>query len=176
MKLNKTLLFFALGFLIINIFFLKNSETLNGGRAMIYIFIFPLFWILTLITVGILAYRNRKEWFNKEMKISTIILLILCSPLSFLGFSSLTRPEMHLIGTGYNPRNGITIKSETWNYNSGQTAIRKFWKLDTENWSIYDDSEYKKDSTWIYFNKEGDTLKIEKYKNDQLIEKKEFKK
>ncbi len=135
MKLNKTLLIIAIGFLIINVLFFKNSETLNGGRAMIYIIIFPLFWIVTLITVGILAYRNRKEWFNKEMKISTILFMILCTPLSIWGFSALTKPEIQLSGTGYNQRNGITIKSETWNYNSGETAIRKFWKLDSENWT-----------------------------------------
>ena len=159
MKLNKTLLIIVIGFLIINLFFFKNSETLNGGRAMIYIIFFPLFWIGTLIAVGILAYRNRKEWFSKEMKISTIIFLILCIPLSIWGFSDLTRPEIRLIGKGYNPRNGITIKTETWNYNSGQTAIRKFWKLETEKWTGYDESEYKKDSIWVYYDKKGDTFK-----------------
>ncbi|TXD72141.1 hypothetical protein [Aequorivita antarctica] len=174
--MNKTLTIIAIGFLIINLFFFKNAETLNGGRAMIYIFIFPLFWILTLITVGILAYKNRKEWFSNEMKVSTIILLILCTPLSIWGFSSLARPEMELSGTSYNPRNGIIIKSETWNYNSGQTSVTKFWKLDTENWTGYDDSEYKKDSIWVYYDKKGDTLRIEKYKNDQLVENKEMKK
>ncbi|WP_282124725.1 hypothetical protein [Algibacter mikhailovii] len=176
MKLNKTLLFIAIGFLIINVFFFKNAETLNGGRAMIYIFIFPLFWIATLITVGILAYKNRKEWFSKEMKISTIFFMILCTPISIWGFSSLTRLEIELIGTGYNPKNGITIKSETWNYNSGQTAIIKFWKIDTENWASNDEKDFKKDSVWVYLDKKGDTLKIEKYKNDQLIERTEYKK
>ncbi len=176
MKLNKTLLIIAIGFLIINVLFFKNSETLNGGRAMIYIIIFPLFWIVTLITVGILAYRNRKEWFNKEMKISTILFMILCTPLSIWGFSALTKPEIQLSGTGYNQRNGITIKSETWNYNSGETAIRKFWKLDSENWTNSTENDYKKDSLWVYFDKKGDTLKVEKYNNDQLIEKTEYKK
>ena len=176
MKVNKTLLIIAIGFLIINVFFFKNSETLNGGRAMIYIIVFPLFWIVTLMTVGILAYRNRKEWFSKEMKISTILFMILCTPLSIWGFSALIRPEIQLSGTGYNPRNGITIKSETWNYNSGQTAIRKFWKLDSENWTNSAENDYKKDSLWVYFDKNGDTLKVEKYNNDQLIEKTEFKK
>ncbi len=176
MKLNKTLLLIAIGFLIINLFFFKNSETLNGGRAMIYIIIFPLFWVTTLIIVGILAYRNRKEWFNKEMKISTIVFLILCTPLSIWGFSALTRPEIQLSGTGYNPRNGITIKTETWNYSSGQTAVTKFWKLDTENWTSSDENQFKKDSIWVYYDKTGDTLKIEKYKNDQFVEKIEMKK
>ena len=176
MKLNKKLLIIAICFLIINMFFFKNTETLNGGKAMIYLFIFPLFWIATLITVGILSYKNRKEWFSKEMKISTIVFLILCTPLSIWGYSALTRSEIQLVGTGYNPRNGVTIKTETWNYNSGQTAVTKFWKLDTENWTSYDESEYKKDSIWVYYDKKGDTLRIEKYENDQLIEKIETKK
>jgi|TARA_B110000027_G_C16092247_1_gene289025 hypothetical protein len=176
MKWNKTLSIIALFFLIINFLFTKNAETLNGGRAMIYIFIFPLFWIGTLITVGVLAYKKRKKWFSSELRISTIILLALCSPLSILGFSYLTKPEIYLSGTGYNPKNGITIKTETWNYNSGKTSVRKFWKINTENYSGYEENEYKKDSIWIYYNKNGDTLKIEKYKNDKLIEIKETKK
>ncbi len=176
MKLNKTLLIIAIVFLIINLFFFKNSETLNAGRAMIYIIIFPLFWVATLITVRILAFKNRKEWFSKEMKISTIAFLILCTPLSIWGFSALTRPEMQLIGTSYNPRNGITIKTETWNYNSGQTAVTKFWKIDTENWTSTTENDFKKDSVWIYLDKKGDTLRIEKYKNDQLVERTEYKK
>ncbi|WP_373060431.1 hypothetical protein [Zunongwangia sp. H14] len=171
MKLNKTLTFIAIGFLIINLLFFRNLETLNGGRAMIYVFIFPLFWIATLITVGFLAYRNRREWFSNKMKVSTIILLILCTPLSVWAVSSLARPEIHLGGTGYNPIKGITIKSETWNYNSGQIAVTKFWKLNTD-----DNSGYKKDSIWVYYDKKGDTVKIEKYKNDQLIESTGMKK
>ncbi|WP_143185698.1 hypothetical protein [Psychroflexus salarius] len=149
---------------------------MNGGRAMIYIIIFPVFWIATLVTVGILAYRNRKKWFNKKMRISTIVFLILCTPLSIWGFSALTRPEIQLSGTGYNPTNGITIKTETWIYNSGQTAVRKFWKLDKVNSTNSEESEYKKDSIWVYFDKKGDTLKVEKYKNDKLIETTELKK
>ena len=171
MKWNRTLTYFAIGFLLINFFFSKNIETLHGGRAMIYIFIYPIFWVLTLITVGILTYKNRKKWLSKEMKISTGILLIFCSPIAILTFSALARPEIQLSGTGYNPKNGITIKTETWNYNSGQTAIRKFWKLDSENWTGYSENEYLKDSIWIYYSKEGDILKTEKYKNNELIEK-----
>ena len=170
MKWNKTLTYFAIGFLLINFLFSENMETLNGGKAMIYIFIYPLFWILTLIIVGVLTYKNRKKWLNKEMKISTIILLICCSPISILIFSTLTKPEIQLSGTGYNPKNGITIKTETWNYNSGQTAIRKFWKINSENWTGYSENEYLKDSIWTYYTKEGEILKTEKYKNNELIE------
>ena len=143
---------------------------------MIYLVILPLFWITTLITVVILAYKNRKEWFEKGMKTSTIILLLLCTPLSIWGISSLTRPEIEWSSTAYHPKNGVTIKSETWNYRSGQTAIIKFWKLDTESGISSNEKDYKKDSLWVYFDKNGDTLKIEKYKNDQLIEKIEGKK
>jgi|SRR5690554_1118976 len=88
-KWNKTLLIITIIFFVINILFFKNaeSENLRGGRAMIYVFIIPVFWIVTMIIVGILAFKNRKEWFNNELKVSTIILLILCTPLSVFGFS-----------------------------------------------------------------------------------------
>ena len=176
MKWNKTLSLIVIIYLIINLLFFRNIKTLNGGRAMIYLIILPLFWIVTLITVGILAYKRRKEWFNNELIISTILLLVLCTPLSIWGFSSLTRPEIELSSTGYNPKNGITIKSESWIYNSGQTAITKFWRLETENYSGYNDSEFKKDSIWVYYDNSGDTIRIEKYENDKLIERKESKK
>ena len=172
MKLNKVLLCIAIGFLIINWLLFEHSTTLNGGGAMIYIFIFPLFWILTVVIVGVLGYRNRKEWFAKEMKISTIVFMILCTPLSIWGFSGLLESEIQLVGTDYNPTNGITIKTETWNFNSGKTAVKKYWKLNTENWTDSTESDFKKDSIWVYFDKKGDTIKVEKYTNDLLIETK----
>lgn len=177
MKWNKTLSLIAIIYLIINLLFLQNIKTLNGGKAMIYLVIFPLFWIATLIFVVIISYKRRKEWFSYELRISTNILLVLCTPLSVWGLSYLTSPEIEICCTGYNPRNGITIKSETWSYyNSGQTAITKFWRLETENYSDYDESAFKKDSIWVYYDKNGDTIKTEKYKNDTLIERKEYKK
>lgn len=171
-KWNKTLLIITIIFFVINILFFKNaeSENLRGGKAMIYVIIIPVFWIVTMIIVGILAFKNRKKWFNNELRISTIILLILCTPLSVFGFSYITKPKMYLVGTGYNPKGGTTIKTETWNYNSGQVAVIKHWKLDTENWTSYDDNQYKRDSIWVYYDKNGDTLKAEKYRNDTLIE------
>jgi amino acid transporter len=172
--MNKSLLIVTLVYLVINFLFFKNAESLQGGKSMIYIVIFPVFWIITLIVVGILAFKNRKKWFKKDLRISTIILLILCTPLSVLFFSYLVKPKMYLSGTGYNPKNGITIKTEVWDYSPGQTAVIKYWKLNTENY--YNDNQFKKDSIWVYFHKNGDTLKIEKYKNDELIESKDIKK
>ena len=77
---------------------------------------------------------------------------------------------MYRSGTGFNPKNRITIKNEIWNYNNGKTAIIKYWKINVENYmGNGDDDRFKKDSTWIYFDKDGDTLKTETYKDDQLI-------
>src|SRR5690554_6486968 len=99
--MNKSLLIVTLVYLVINFLFFKNAESLQGGKSMIYIVIFPVFWIITLIVVGILAFKNRKKWFKKDLRISTIILLILCTPLSVLFFSYLVKPKMYLSGTGY---------------------------------------------------------------------------
>ena len=133
MKLNKTLSLIALTYLIINILFLRHIETLTGGKAMVYIILFPILWSLTLLTVGILSYNNRQIWFSKKLRLSTIILLILCTPLSIWGYSIITKQKIELTHTNHNSKNGSTIKSEIWTYKSGQTAVTKFWILNSEN-------------------------------------------
>jgi hypothetical protein len=40
---------------------------------------------------------------------------------------------------------------------------------------LYGDKAYKKDSDWVYFDNNGDTLKVEYYKDDSLIGTKRIK-
>lgn len=169
-KWNIELTWFALGFILINFFFYLHASSMNGGGSMIYIFIFPSFWILTLLILALWGYNQRHCWFKENLRTSSFILLFFCTPIPLFVFSSLIRPEMYCSGTGYNSKNGFTIKDETWNFNNGNTAIIKYWKINIENYrGNGDDDRFIKDSTWIYFKKNGDTLKTETYKDNQLI-------
>lgn len=170
MKWNIKLTIIAVGFILINILFAWHASTMSGGSALIYVLIYPIFWLITLILVSILTYRKRKEWLKKEMRFSTILMLLFCTPAPCFAFAELTRPEITRSSSGYFPENGKTYKTETWIYEPGVIAIKKYWILDSGNWNDIDENEFKKDSTWIYLNKKGDTLKTEKYKNDSLIE------
>ena len=169
MKWNQKLTWIATGFFLVNILFAWHASTMTGGTSLIYAIIFPVFWGLTLIAVGILTFKYRKTWFEKNMRLSTIVLLIFCTPLPLLAFTELTKPEMTRSGTDYWPKDGKTLKTETWIYKPGQIAVKKYWTLETENWTEKSEDEFKRDSTWVYFDKSGDTLKTEQYRNDKLI-------
>lgn len=171
MKWNITLTWFTLGFILTNFLFYLHISTMNGGSSIIYIFIYPIFWLLTILIAGLWSYKQRHFWFKKDVKTSSFILLFFCTPVPIFLFSALIRTEMYCASTGFTPKNGETIKSETWVYNNGKLAIRKYWKINIENYNGNgDDDSFKKDSTWIYLKKDGDTLKIETYKDNQLIE------
>ncbi len=102
-------------------------------------------------------------WFKKNIILSTLIALFFCTPISISMIALILRPATYLASSGIDGRNAYTLKSENWDYYIGGRAILKYWKDD------------KKDSTWVYFNKKGDTIKTETYKNDTLIRKKDFK-
>lgn len=169
MKWNRKLTWIATGFILVNILFAWHASTMTGGTSLIYAIIFPVFWGLTLIAVGILTFKNRKTWFEKSMSLSTIVSLIFCTPLPLLAFTELTKPEMTRSGTDYWPKDGKTLKTETWIYKPGQIAAKKYWTLETENWTDKSEDEFKRDSIWVYFDKNGDTLKTEHYEKDKLI-------
>ena len=169
MKWNLKLTLIATGFVLINILFASHASTMTGGTSLIYAIIFPIFWGLFIIAVGILTFKNRKTWFEKSKRLSTVVLLIFCTPLPLLVFTELTKPEMTRTGTDYWPKDGKTLKIETWIYKPGQIAVKKYWSLETEKWTEKEENDFKRDSTWVYFDKNGDTLKIEQYENDKLM-------
>ena len=163
MKFNRTPIIVALVFLIINALFFLHATTLNGGGSMIYIFIFPAFWIITFITIVIISIKNSKTWFQKKYLLSTIIALFFCTPVSVLLIVLLVRPSSYLASSGgYGPNDGHAHTFETWDYYSGKRAAKKYW------------TDSRRDSTWVYFNKKGDTTSTETYRNDTLIRKKTY--
>jgi hypothetical protein len=174
MKWNITLVSIAITYILINILFYLHSRTMEGGSSLIYVIIYPAFWLITLIVVGIWTYIKKGFLFQKDSITATLILLFFCTPLPLLIASKLMQPETTRSSSGYSPKNGVTIKDEFWTYNTGQVAERKYWKLNTENWIDANEEDFKEDSTWVYFSKQGDTVKTELYNEGKLIRTTEF--
>jgi energy-coupling factor transporter transmembrane protein EcfT len=158
MKINKTLSIIAIIYLTINLLFYLHASSLNGGSSMGYIFIFPAFWIITLVTVIVLAIKYRNTWFKKKYLLSTLIALFFCTPVAISIITLIGRPSSYLAVSGSN--NGKSF--EEWNYYNGKPAIFKYW------------TNGVKDSIWVYLNKKGDTTKTEAYKNDILVRTKNY--
>lgn len=172
MKRNVLLSWITFVYLLLNTWILYdyyyNSQ--GGVGIMHEIIILPIFWSFSVIIIGVIAVRKRKVWFSRQMVFSTILLLLLCTPLLSLVFFNIVDSDIKRSSSNYNTSKGHTIKTETWVYESGRVAIIKFWKLEQENYLDAEASEFKKDSTWIYLSEEGDTTKKEVYFNDKLIE------
>jgi len=169
MKINKTVLSIAIFYNIINFLFWLHISTMSNATSMIYIFIFPSFWIISIVVVAILAFRNKATWFQKGYKTSTIVGLFFCTPIFFLFVRSVQSPGSYCNSSGYMTQNGYTYKYESWIYNTGSRQVVKYWKADEENCDTCDSSHFKRDSTWVYLNKKKDTVKVETYKNGKLI-------
>ena len=81
---NDTLIYITIAYFFINTAFFFHMTTMNGGSSLAYVFILPIFWLLTIILVGIFAYNQRKILFDKNRKKTSIILLILCTPFPYI--------------------------------------------------------------------------------------------
>ncbi|GAB2973635.1 hypothetical protein GCM10027049_04680 [Mucilaginibacter puniceus] len=163
MKLNPIPALIALIYTVINVLFYMHATTLTGGASMGYVFIFPMFWIITALGIIVLSIRKRKSWFSKDLLLSTLVSLLFCTPIPLLAVGIFTRPDSYPVSEGYRTVNGNALKDESWDYYNGQRAAKKYWKNE------------KKDSIWVYFNKNGDTILTETYKEDSLISKKDYK-
>lgn len=155
MKLNYTLLWITIIFIFINILLAWDMSNCTGGTSLIYVLIFPLFWGITLVIVGVLSYIKRKVWFQEQIKFSTIILIFLCTPFLPLVYSKITEPDIVRSGTSYFTQNREHYRRENYvYYNIYKQARIEFWVRDNAQSSLY-----LKDSIWVYFDRNGDTLK-----------------
>ena len=168
MKFNTTAILIAIIYNVINFLFWLRISTMPNATSMVYIFIYPCFWIITLIIVGIMGFRNKAIWFSKSYKVSTLVALFFCTPFPFMWFKAIAAPSTYLASTGFSTRDGHTIKSEEWVYNTGGLSVIKYWKADEPNCNDCDSSRFKPDGVWVYLGKKKDTLRIDTYKNGKL--------
>ena len=169
MKLNITATSVAVIYNVINFLFWLRISTMPNATSMVYIFIYPCFWIITLIIIGIMGFRNKTIWFLESYKVSTIVTLFFCTPFPFMWFKAIAAPSTYLVSTGFSTRDGHTIKSEEWIYNTGGLNVIKYWKADEPNCNDCDSSHFKPEGVWVYLGKKKDTLRIDTYKNGKLI-------
>jgi hypothetical protein len=169
MKINRKLFSIAVVYNVINFLFWVHILNMPNATSMIYMLILPCFWILTILFAVILSLKNKLVWFQKEYKVSTIISLIFCTPILFLSVKAISSPESYRASSGCGNKNEFTVKSENWDYNDGGRQVVKYWKAKALDCCECDSLLLKKDSTWIYFDKKGDTMKVESYKDGKLI-------
>src|SRR5665647_320643 len=97
----------------------------------------------------------------------SILSLLFTTPIPAIAFYYLTHPtpEIRSDGMMTNTINGKVYKMETWEKTSTHKKFAdKLFVADSAQEAMYGDKAYKKDSTWIYFDDNGDTLKLEYYK------------
>ena len=144
-------------------------------------------WILGMVAAIIISIIKRKELFKNPLIITcTIICLIFCSPFPWVSIIKILNPlpDIILIESTYNYTPGKVHKTEHWEYSSGQqkyidkcfvadsVQFDKATKADLSDSIQLDKAEqavFKKDSIWVYFNKDGGVIKTERYDSGKLI-------
>ena len=168
MKLNITGTLVAIVYNVINFLFWQHISIMPNATSMVYIFIYPCFWIITLIIVAILGFRNKAIWFSKAFRVSTIIALFFCTPVPFLLTKAIAAPSTYCASSGFSTKDGHTLKYETWVYRTGGVNVIKYWTANEPDCNDCDSTHFKRDSVWVYLDKKKDTTRIETYKNGKL--------
>lgn len=156
------------------------SLPVGSGMDFLYMIVWmPVLWVTTLIATIIILFIKRKSIFQKSILAWTLLTLIFTTPLPVLAIYHLTHltPETRSAGESYVTTNGKIYKSEFWERTlSHKKFVYKHFVADSAQEATFGDKAYKKDSTWIYFDINGDTSKLEYYKYDTLMLTKQFKK
>jgi hypothetical protein len=152
-------------------YFYAAGEPGGSGLALVFALTTPVLWLITVITVLIIAIRRRKTIFKRPVLKWTLLILLLGTPIPFLIMFFIVNPPfaVYQAATGFYPHDGYTIKTEEWDYPSGKPAVTKYFKLNSEEYESAQEPAFQKDSLWVYFNEAGDTTKLEWYKNGRLI-------
>jgi hypothetical protein len=132
----------------------------------------PVMWLTSIVTAIVVTIKKRKTLFQRAAVKWTIPVILLCTPIplavgnELVNQNAFTEAETeHIRGPGY------VIRREKWVYaHGGALAVTKFFRLNRDDNDDTLDPLYKEDSTWTYFDKKGDVLKTEKYKDGKLIE------
>lgn len=151
----------------------------GSGVALLFILVWmPALWLTAIIATIVITIIKRKYLFQKPIVYWTVLTLIFTTPFPAVACYYITHPmpETRVDGMTTNTINGKVYKTEFWERTATHKKFAyKRFVADSAQESIYGDKVYKKDSTWIYFDNAGDTLRIEYYKNDSLIATKQLK-
>jgi hypothetical protein len=167
-------------FLTIALYNYATSQPGGTGASLAFIVLWmPAVWFMTITLAIIITLRRRRKLFESGKTKWTIITLLFCTPVPLYFAYQLTHPTPDTLrsGSSYRPKDGKIYKSENWYYTSDyrQKYVDMYFVADSLDEKANGEDAFKKDSTWIYFTKTGDTLKVEKYKAGQLISAKQYK-
>jgi hypothetical protein len=157
------------------------TQPSGSGQAFIFlIFWMPAIWLAAMIAIFILAVRRIKLLFQPGLiKWAFFLTLIFSTPLPVMAIFHLLHPtpETRSFYSETRMIHGKVYINEYWeNTSSKKKIIYKRFIADSAQEAKYASQSYKKDSTWVYFDDNGDTLKLENYKDDSLISTQSFRK
>jgi hypothetical protein len=170
MKNLYKLIIIAISANILTVLLYSHLMTLPGESGeswFIGLFCMPAIWIISAVLAIILSYKNRKLYFQKNFWLWTILLIVFCTPIP-IGFiyAEFFDSDTYQAESDTIARNDHSLMHEEWVYKSNnKMAVNKYYRTQGNE----DTLTYKRDSIWTYFNKSGDTIKIEKYDNGKLI-------
>jgi len=138
----------------------------------------PAVWITTIVLALILALKRRKNLFTTGKTRSTVLTLLFCTPIPLYFGYLFTHPTPETLSSSssYRSVDGKIYKSESYYYTSNdrQKCVEMYFVADSLDEKTKGESAFKKDSTWTYFTKTGDTLKVEKYNVGELVSSKKY--
>jgi hypothetical protein len=155
------------------------SQPGGTGASLAFIVLWmPAVWITTIVLTVIMIKKRRQELFAGGKTKWTLITLLFCTPVPlYIGFQfTHPTPETLRSGSTYISKNGKIYKYENWYYTSDyqKRYVDMYFVADSSDEKTNGEKAFKKDSTWTYFTKTGDTLKVERYKAGQLISSKQY--
>lgn len=165
--------------LTIGLYNYAASQPGGTGASLAFIVLWmPAVWITTLVLTIILTIKRRQKLFVSGKTQWTVATLLFCTPIPLYFGYQLTHPTPETLrsGSSYSPKDGKIYKSENWYYTSNyrQKYVDMYFTADSLDEKANGENAFKKDSTWTYFTKTGDTLKVEKYKDGKLISSKKY--
>ena len=156
MKPNPILIIFAIIYNIITVIFILNMMNDQSGSLGYVIIFFPIFWIISGVILFLFKW---KKLINFE-GISDKILLFFSTPFALILFYFIyvqSTDAKYIRGQYEYDKGNYRYKEITYEYeNAGQNQRKEFYILD---------GEWKKDSIWTYYNKDGSIEKVEDFRN-----------
>ena len=171
MKNLSRLIIVAISANILTVLLYSSLMTLPGESGeswFIGLFCLPAVWIISAVLAIVFTYRNRKLYFQKNVWLRTILLIIFCTPIP-IGFIYAEFFEADTYQSESDSISGhdSSLMHEEWVYRSNnKMAVNKYYRI---HGASYDTSNYKRDSVWVYYYKSGNIMKIEKYDDGKLI-------
>jgi len=167
--MNTRILLFNFVFYFVTLVFYYQGKQ-DPSSSLGYGFFIIIFWALSLVTLIVLLATKviRPKTIPDKIGIVTATPVLCIVAIGILGSVNDTA-----ISEWYFDKDHHRYKVNTYNYRgtSNPKRIEYYRSSNSVNPEAHLENIEKwiKDSTWVYFNKSGDTAKVEKYRNGELL-------